>query len=97
MAASAVLLSMKDWGVIKSEKHSIYTLAAQTEVFSRELKLWLAEIIVRISEYSSLPIDMLVSAPYVFPFKFTLNIREMDESALVVNRQGLDLQMVGIR
>jgi hypothetical protein len=44
-----------------------------------------------------MPMDMVISAPNVFPFNFSLNIREMDESSLSVNRQGLDIQMVGIK
>ncbi len=97
VARTAVLLSMKEWGVIQPIKPSIYTLAEKREVVSQELKLWLAEVIVRVSEYSSMPIDMVVSAPNIFPFNFSLNIREMDESSLSVNRQGLDIQMVGIK
>lgn len=97
VATSAALSSMKEWGVIQSVKHSIYTLAEKKEVVSQELKLWLAEVVVRVSEYSSMPMDMVISAPNVFPFNFSLNIREMDESSLSVNRQGLDIQMVGIK
>ncbi len=97
VATNAVLSSMKDWGIIRDARHSVYTVLEKREIVSCNLKLWLTEVIVRASEYNSMPIDMVISAPIVFPFDFTLNIREMDKSSLNVSRQGLDVQMVGIK
>ncbi|WP_157667939.1 hypothetical protein [Desulfotomaculum nigrificans] len=46
------------------------------------------------SGYHYLPLKMIPAAQVVFPFRFTLNIREVETGNFVINRQGLDMQLV---
>jgi len=96
VATTAVLLSMKSWGILAREKNGKYTMKGKTAVNNKDLRLWLAQVIIRVSKFQALPIEMITSAAFVFPFKFELNINEMENRGFSINRQGIDMVMVGL-
>jgi len=96
VAANAVLMSLKAWGLIEPGKGNVYTLPEKQEITNTVLKLWLAEVVLRVSGYQYLPLEMIPAAQVVFPFQFKLNIREVENGTFVINRQGLDMQLVGL-
>jgi len=96
VATTAVLMSIKAWGFIERSKSNIYTLPEKYEINNTALKLWLAEVILRVSDYQYMPLEMIPAAQVVFPFQFKINIREFEQSNFIINRQGLDMQLVGL-
>lgn len=96
VATSAVLMSIKSWGLIERSKGFIYTLPEKYEITNVALKLWLAEVVLRVSDCQYMPLEMIPSAQIVFPFKFRINIREFENSNFNINRQGLDMQLIGL-
>lgn len=96
VATNAVLMSLKAWGMIEPGKGNVYTLPEKQEVTNILLKLWLAEVVLRVSDYQYLPLEMIPAAKVVFPFQFKLNIREVEDGTFVINRQGLDMRLVGL-
>src|SRR5699024_3291557 len=97
VATSAVLMSLKSWGVIssRSKKH-IYTTGENMSVQATEVKKWLAEAIIRSSEGSSITLEELNSNSAFFPFDYTISSSDLDDEYFRVNRQGLDMIMVGV-
>lgn len=96
VATTAVLRSIKSWGFIEKNKSNVYTMTEKYEITNTALKLWLAEVILRVSDYQYLPLEMIPVAQSVFPFQFKVNIREFEHSNFIINRQGLDMQLVGL-
>ncbi|TEB11574.1 hypothetical protein [Pelotomaculum propionicicum] len=96
VAATAVLMSIKSWGLIERSKSNIYTLPEKYEITNTALKLWLAEVVLRVSGYRYMPLEMIPAAKAVFPFHFKINIRECEHSNFIINRQGLDMQLVSL-
>ncbi|MDF9408595.1 hypothetical protein L7E55_09540 [Pelotomaculum isophthalicicum JI] len=96
VATTAVLMSIKSWGLIERSKSNIYTLPKKYEITNAALKLWLAEVVLRVSDCQYMPLEMIPAAQFVFPFQFKINIREFEHSNFIINRQGLDMQLVGL-
>lgn len=96
IATTAVLLSMKAWGVLTSEKHGRYRLPEKKEILNLRLKHWLAKVVIKVSAYQAMPLEMITAAGCVFPFQFELNINALENSGLSAQRQGLDLLMVSL-
>lgn len=97
VATTAVLLSIKSWGLIEGSKNNIYTMPEKYEISNTALKLWLAEVVLRVSDYQYMPLEMIPAAQVVFPFQFKINIREFEQSNFIINRQGLDMYLVGLQ
>jgi hypothetical protein len=96
IATSAVLMSMRAWGVLNSKKHGRYRLQEKKAILNRQLKHWLAKVVIKASAYQAMPLEMIASAGCVFPFQFELKINDLENSGLSVQRQGLDLLMVSL-
>lgn len=97
VATSAVLMSLKSWGIITpGETKRSYKIAEKQSVQSPNLKQWLAEAIIRCSEGTSLTMDVLNSHPIFFPFDYKISSADLNNDNFEVNRQGLDMIMVEI-
>ncbi len=96
IATSAILMSMKAWGVLDSVKHGRYRLQEKKEILDHRLKLWLAKVVIKVSACQAMPLEMITSAGSVFPFQFELKLNDLEDSGLSVQRQGLDLLMVSL-
>lgn len=98
VAISAVLMSLKSWGIIKpGEKRHIYKLDEKISIESNEMKKWLAEAIVRASEGTSITLDEINTNSLFFPFDYSISKSELSGEGFEVNRQGLDMIMVGVK
>jgi len=97
VATSAVLMSLKSWGVISSgDKRHIYTTGENISIQATEIKKWLAEAIIRSSDGSSITLEELNSNSVFFPFDYTISASDLNDEYFRVNRQGLDMIMVGV-
>ncbi|SFA83241.1 hypothetical protein SAMN04488072_102185 [Lentibacillus halodurans] len=97
VATSAVLMSLKSWGVISSgDKRHIYITGENLSIQATEVKKWLAEAIIRSSEGSSITLEELNSNSVFFPFDYTISSSNLDDEYFRINRQGLDMIMVGV-
>ena len=96
VAVSAVLGSIKVWGVITLEKKQIYSKNQVITIEDTALKNWILEVAIKASEYSAIPLDMISSLTMFFPFEFKVNVNEIDTKRIKVDRQGLDTYMLSI-
>lgn len=97
VATSAALTSLKSWGVIDSgEMKKSYKIANKYPVQSVHLRQWLAKAVIRCSENTSLPLDVLNAHPAFFPFDYKISTNDLKTNQFEVNRQGLDMIMVEI-
>lgn len=96
VAVSAVLGSLKSWGVIEHKEKTIYTLPGRINVQGSFYKNWILEVLIRVSEYNIMPIDMLTSQAAFFPFEFEVNIAELHGTRIKVDRQGLNQFMLSL-
>lgn len=96
VALGAVLGSLKAWEVVQRGKGNIFTLPRRVEVADVRLKNWLAEVTLRVSDYKSMPLAMLTSQNVFFPFAYKMNIAEIDTKKMTIDRQGVDVFMIGL-
>lgn len=96
VAVSAVLGSLKAWGLIEHKGKNIYTLPGRINVEGSFFKNWILEVLLRVSEYNIMPVDMLNSQAAFFPFEFEVSITELDGTRIKVDRQGLDQFMLSL-
>lgn len=96
VALGAVLGSLNAWGVVQRGQRNIYTLPRRTEVTDVQLKNWISEVILRVSEYDTMPLEMMTSQNVSFPFDYKMSIAEIDTKKLNIDRQGLDVSMISL-
>lgn len=96
VALSAVLISLKSWGVIEQGEKKIYTLPGKIIIDDVFLKNWIIEVLLRISEYNIMPLDMLTSQTSFFPFEYKVSIADIDSDKIKIERQGLDQVMLSL-
>jgi hypothetical protein len=96
VALSAVLGSLNAWNVVQRGQKNIYTLPRRLEVTDVPLKNWLSEVILRVSEYKAMPLEMMTSQNVFFPFDYKLSIAEIDTKKMNIDRQGLDVSMISL-
>ena len=88
---------LKNWGLLFSPKRTIYEKNA-VRIENVQVRLWLAEAVVRTSDAEMLPLDYLVASGMTFPFDYSINGGEIGGSPYFeISRQGLDLVMVGVK
>jgi hypothetical protein len=97
VSTSAVLMSMKTWGLINAPKTGSYTVADKQAITHTALKLWLSKVVILVSEHEKMSIEMIGTSAITFPFDFTLNVNEFEKEHFEVNRQGLDMVMIGLK
>ncbi|WJE15753.1 hypothetical protein QRD89_18840 [Halobacillus sp. ACCC02827] len=95
VATSAVLMSLKSWGIITpGDSKQTYMMGEKIKIASSSMKQWLAEAIIRSSEGTSITIEMLNSQPGFFSFDYQISSSDLCKDTFEVNRQGLDMIMV---
>ncbi|MBO8173523.1 MAG: hypothetical protein H0Z33_16775 [Bacillaceae bacterium] len=97
VSTSAVLMSIKTWGLINASKSGIYTETGKLTITHTELKLWLSKVVILSSQYEKMSLEMINSSAMTFPFDFNLNVNEFEKEYFEVNRQGLDMVMIGLK
>lgn len=96
VAVSAVLGSIKAWGIITLGQKQIYSKNQPITIEDTALKNWILEVAIRASEYNTIPLDIVASLNMLFPFEFKVNVNEIDTQRIKVNRQGLDTYMLSV-
>lgn len=96
VATSAVLMSLKTWGIIERGKNQVYTLNKKTALEEVKLKNWLLKVLLSVSEYKTMPLTMISNLNLLFPFDLKLNINEIDTTEIKIDRQGLDTYMLSL-
>ncbi|MBA4603543.1 hypothetical protein [Thermoactinomyces mirandus] len=97
VAVSAVLTSLRFWGVIDSRKTGIEPALPKLEVTSPMLKRWLVQVIVKAAGQKVMPLDLIREQPMLFPFHYWIEMADLSKEQFEVNRQGLDMIVVGLR
>lgn len=96
VAISAVLGSMKAWGVVEAGTNHVYRQRGPYAVERPELKGWLAEVLLHAYGQQWMAMELIPSAPTLFPFQFHLQPNELEKTTLQLARQGGNVTMVGM-
>lgn len=96
VSVSAVLTSLRSWGVVVSEKRNMQRSAIKTAICTPELKDWLAEVLIHALGANVIPIEQFRNHPILFPFKLEISSDELNKERFIVIRQGVDMRMVGL-
>src|SRR5699024_8716729 len=97
VATSAALTSLKSWGDIDSgEMKKSYKIANKYPVQSVHRRQWLAKAVIRCSENTSLPLDVLNPHPAFFPFDYKISTNVLITNHFKVYIYGLDMIIVEI-
>lgn len=92
VATSAVFMSLKQWGTIKMIKNRSYILPSKISIISTELLHFIAEVILRTTKVSAIPIDLVQNHPLFFPFSFDMTATILKSSpSFRVDRQGTEM------
>lgn len=94
VATKSLLATLRYLECLESSKKSVYTPPTRQEIGDRELKNWLAEVVIRVSDKAALPIDLIAAASFLYPFRFRLTTADVESPGLSLLRQGLDMNMV---
>lgn len=97
VALTAVLSSMKAWGVLEAGSDRTYRLREPLMVERPELKTWMTEVVLRAYDQQWMAMELIPSTPSLFPFRFSLQPNELESVGLQLVRQGGKLTMVGMR
>lgn len=95
VATSAVLMSMKSWGIILLDNNRSYRLNTKIHIGNVELQAFIVQILLQVLENTSLQLDIVQNHTLFFPFTYELNLLELrQKSELVFHRQGINTLVV---
>jgi len=97
VATSAVLTSLRSWGVIYSEKRNVQIMSEKVDIQSPELKSWLAEVLIRALGVEALPIERFSEYPMLFPFSLNVQLEDLSSDHFSKIRQGVDKVVIGLK
>lgn len=94
VALTAVLSSLKAWSVVERDPKNIYILPHKIQLKNLQLKNWLLAVVLQVSEYKAMPLEMLKVLDVLFPFIYDLSIMEIDSHIFNIERQGMDTYVI---
>ncbi|MGI1798587.1 hypothetical protein ACRPLQ_09040 [Priestia sp. TRN 1309] len=95
VATSAVLMSMKAWEIIIPAQNRSYQLNDKIQIGNVEMQAFIIQILLQITENTSLQLDIIQDHSLFFPFMYELNLLELRQhNGLVFHRQGMDALVV---
>lgn len=95
VATSAVLTSIKTWGIVDLLKSRSYKLRPKMSITSTDLNQFITEVILRATNVTAMPIDLLHNHVLFFPFLFDISVTELrNNHQFRLNRQGIDIVIV---
>lgn len=97
VSVNAVLSSFKAWDVIEISKRNSYTVSGRESIRSAELKKWLVQVILIVTEKSAIELNHVSNEPCMFPFEWTVSESELTSEWLVLTRQGVGRLLVGLK
>jgi hypothetical protein len=96
-ATERVIFSLRDWSILVPGTKR-YTYSPRRQAFRterKEVQLWLLSATLLAHPSEELPFSELVRLPELFPFRLTIGVQDVRESAdFEVNRQGMSWDMV---
>jgi hypothetical protein len=96
VATSAVLMSIRSWGIISPQKGREYTISEKITIDSPELLQLLAEVLLTIDESDALPLDLMNNNALFFPFEYNISIGDLKNKNFdMIN--SLDLTMIELQ
>jgi hypothetical protein len=98
VSISATMTSLREWKTVVSEKRNIQKLPEHREIIrSPQLQQWISEILLRVLEVSSLPVEQFNNHPLLFPFILDITTDDLDKNRFNIIRQGVDMRMVSLK
>lgn len=96
VATSAVLMSIRSWGIIVPQKGYEYTISKKHLVDSPELLGLLAEVLLTIDELDAIPLNLINNNPLFFPFNFNVSSGDLKNKRFNVI-ESLDMTMIELK
>ncbi|MBD3107922.1 hypothetical protein IEO70_06045 [Bacillus sp. AGMB 02131] len=95
VATSAVLMSMKSWGVVCPEKNRNYSLTQKINITNPLLQAFIIQVMLKVLDSKAAQLDIIQNHSVFFPFNYEFNMFELREKeGLAFHRQGLDKLVV---
>lgn len=95
VATSAVIMSIKAWGIIIPTKSRSYQLPEKVFISNQVLQVFIIQIMLHILENTALQLDIIESHPMLFPFDHEFNLFELRQcEAITLHHQGVDTLIV---
>jgi hypothetical protein len=98
-ATERIIFSLRDWSILAPEAKR-YTYSPRRQALRterKELQLWLLSAALLAHPAEELPFSELVRLPELFPFRLTIGVQDVRDSArFEVNRQGVSWDMVAL-
>ncbi|EPY7700974.1 MULTISPECIES: hypothetical protein [Bacillus] len=95
VATSAVLMSIKAWGIIIPTKNRSYQLPDKVFISNPLLQVFIVKIMLHVLEHTALQIDILKNHPMLFPFDHEFDLLELRQNEwLTLHHQGVDTLIV---
>jgi hypothetical protein len=96
VATSAVLTSIKFWGITEPKKKQAYSLSKKFEVHSSELNQLLAEVLLTFSDVHIIPLELMNNNALFFPFDYHIKARDLTEDKFELVKS-IDMTMVELK
>ncbi|MGG2093477.1 hypothetical protein AB1283_12335 [Bacillus sp. S13(2024)] len=95
VATSAVLMSMKAWGLIDVGKSRSYRVKEKIEISNPEMQSFIIHILLYVLDHKALQLDVIQNHILFFPFSYEFNLMELRKNPdFVFHRQGVDTIVV---
>jgi hypothetical protein len=95
VATSAVLMSMKSWGIILPGKNRSYHLNTKIHIGNTDFQVVIVQILLQVLDNTALQLDLVQNHLLFFPFTYELNVLELrQKDDLVIHRQGMDTLVI---
>lgn len=96
VATSAVLTSIKSWGITELQKNRAYSMAKKMEIHSQELLQLMAEVLLTINDSHILPIELMNNNVLFFPFHYNISVSDLMKSKFELIKS-IDMTMVELK
>jgi hypothetical protein len=96
-AASRIIYSLRDWGILQdgAQRNSYLPQYRSFTTADPEIEKWLLAVALQAHPAEQLPFADLLHLPALFPFRFTVTVSDLRQSAdFDVQRLGVSMDMV---
>lgn len=95
VATSAVLMSIKAWGILIPSKNRSYQLPDKIYISNPMLQVFIIQTLLYILENTALQLDIVHNHSMFFPFAYDFNLSELRQcEEITLHRQGVDTLIV---
>ena len=98
VAVSAVLTTLKVWGLIISVKQNELKLADKIAINNPHMQRFIIEVLLKVLNHEALPIEVLQNHIIFFPFQYDFDLFELrQKKELNFHQQGIDNLIVEVK